>query len=238
MPLGVLLLLLLLLTSSGIGIEVTQQSSFCGSCHSMKQVYATWKKSTHQEMPCVACHIDPGFQGFVYAKLVLGPRDVLSEVIHRPTPEEIEKLHLQFQDAQCERCHRGILRINEKPPEDLPGPVKEVGLKYSHKKHKEAKVLCMDCHLDAVHGTPAKYPTLFPLEKQCLTCHGKGWKDGKIDPLGEIISKRCSVCHQKDRIRKYIWENPVIREGFEDTMEEELREIKPEEIGKGYQLDF
>jgi nitrate/TMAO reductase-like tetraheme cytochrome c subunit len=240
LPLGVLVFGSLFLAVSAAGVEATMSSSFCGSCHSMKQVYATWRASTHSQMACVTCHIEPGVAGFLHAKLVLGPRDIYHEVVDRPSPEDITALGLVFRDSQCERCHRGVLGINEKPADDLSEPVKKVGLKYAHKKHKDAKVRCMDCHLDAVHGTPRKYATMFPAEKQCLTCHGKKWKGGKPDPAGEgeVVSKRCGVCHISERIRKFIWENPEPREGFEDTMEEEFRELNPEDIGKGYALEF
>jgi nitrate/TMAO reductase-like tetraheme cytochrome c subunit len=238
LPLGVLVFGSLFLVVSAVGLEASQSSSFCGSCHSMKAVFAAWKSSTHHQMECVDCHIEPGISGFLHAKLILGPRDIFHEIVYRPTPEKISAINLKFRDSQCEKCHHGLLAINEKPPDDLPAPVKNVGLKYAHKKHKEAKVLCVDCHLDAVHGTPRKYATMFPPEKQCLTCHGKRWRDGRLDPSGELISKRCSTCHIPDKIRKFIWENPAPREGFEDTMEEEYREHNPAETGKGYALDF
>ncbi|MHA2620840.1 MAG: NapC/NirT family cytochrome c [bacterium JZ-2024 1] len=240
LPFGLLLFCSFFIVVGAAGLEASQSSHFCGLCHSMKQVYSSWKASTHKQMACVQCHIEPGLAGFLHAKIVLGPRDVYSEIVHRPSPEKITQLALRFRDDQCERCHRGILGITEKAIENLPPPVKIVGLKYAHQKHKETKVLCVDCHLDAVHGTPQKYATMFPAEKQCLVCHGKYWKDGRVDPgnTGKLISKRCSTCHHPDLIRKFIWENPEPREGFEDTMEDEFRELKPEEIGKGYALEF
>ncbi|WML46921.1 NapC/NirT family cytochrome c [Neobacillus sp. PS3-34] len=54
-------LFLALLTSVGfIGLETTSNSKFCSSCHEMKPEYYTWKASTHSEVDCVSCHIEPG----------------------------------------------------------------------------------------------------------------------------------------------------------------------------------
>lgn len=241
LPLGAVVFGSLCLVVSAAGLEISQSSNFCGSCHSMKQVYASWKVSTHKQMRCVDCHIEPGLAGFLEAKLVLGPRDIYSEIVRRPSPAAISTLDLKFRDEQCERCHRGVLNINEKAPDDLPEPVKNVGLKYAHQKHKTASVQCIDCHTDAVHGTPQKYPTMFPSEKQCLSCHGKYWKDGRLVPASndaKKLSKRCRTCHIPDRIREFIWKNPTPREGFEDTIEEEFAELAPEQVGKDYSMDF
>ena len=55
--------------ASFIGIEVTSQSGFCDSCHIMNDYYASWERSTHNEVECLKCHLQPGFTNYMVGKI-------------------------------------------------------------------------------------------------------------------------------------------------------------------------
>src|ERR1700719_1733920 len=50
------------------GLKATSCSKFCSSCHEMTPEYYTWKASTHSEVDCINCHIEPGAKNLVKDK--------------------------------------------------------------------------------------------------------------------------------------------------------------------------
>ena len=64
------LLFLALFFSIGLfGLKVTSSASFCSSCHEMQPEYDTWKASTHSEVDCVSCHVQPGAKNIANSKI-------------------------------------------------------------------------------------------------------------------------------------------------------------------------
>ncbi|MBZ0173370.1 MAG: NapC/NirT family cytochrome c, partial [Phycisphaerales bacterium] len=80
--------LVVFLVGSVVSIEITAQPHFCGSCHIMEPYYESWHTSAHSDVACVKCHIDPGMDNYVHAKLNgLGQvvDDVLSRTSFKPS---------------------------------------------------------------------------------------------------------------------------------------------------------
>jgi len=85
----------------------TDSVAFCGqTCHTVMQPeYTAYKNSPHARVPCVACHIGPGAEWFVRAK-ISGAYQVYSVTFNkfsRPISTPIENLR-PAQDV-CEQCH-------------------------------------------------------------------------------------------------------------------------------------
>ena len=65
-------LLLLLMVASFFfagAIVVTGQPGFCNSCHIMNSYYASWQASSHANVNCLDCHLQPGFTGYIKGKV-------------------------------------------------------------------------------------------------------------------------------------------------------------------------
>ncbi|MGJ7920306.1 cytochrome c3 family protein [Neobacillus sp. LXY-4] len=122
-----------------VGVESTSSSKFCSSCHEMKPQYYTWKASTHSEVDCVSCHIQPGAENFAKAKA-----NGLVEVYMKTTDKYQAPIKMPnlIPDEACERCHN-IKTRNFSVSGDLIIP---------HTKHKEEGIECVQCHSGTAHG--------------------------------------------------------------------------------------
>ncbi|HEB49768.1 MAG TPA: cytochrome C [Desulfobulbus sp.] len=89
------------------GYHFTDSPYFCGMvCHGvMAPEYTAYKRSPHGKVACVECHIGPGAEWFVRAKLS-GLRQVYAVITNsysRPIPTPVEALR-PARDT-CEECH-------------------------------------------------------------------------------------------------------------------------------------
>jgi hypothetical protein len=89
------------------GYHFTDSSYFCGVvCHQvMAPEYTVYQRSPHAKVACVECHIGPGAEWFVRAK-ISGLRQVaavLTDSYSKPIPAPVE--HLRPARDTCETCH-------------------------------------------------------------------------------------------------------------------------------------
>ena len=89
------------------GYHFTDSPYFCGVvCHQvMAPEYTVWQRSPHAGVACVECHIGPGAQWFVRAK-ISGLRQVaavLTDSYSKPIPAPVD--HLRPARDTCESCH-------------------------------------------------------------------------------------------------------------------------------------
>lgn len=89
------------------GYHYTDSTQFCGQvCHSVMQPeYTAYMGSPHARVSCAACHIGPGANWFVKAK-ISGIRQVFATVLNtyaRPVPTPIRDLRPARET--CEQCH-------------------------------------------------------------------------------------------------------------------------------------
>ena len=77
------------LAGGSYGWEYTNSPDFCGTdCHTMPPQYSAYLASPHARVQCVECHIGPGADWFVQAK-ISGLRQVLAvlaDSYSRPIP--------------------------------------------------------------------------------------------------------------------------------------------------------
>ena len=212
-----------------VTIPLTNQPTFCASCHTIQPAYDSWATSSHKDVTCVDCHVRPGIRGFLEDKVLAGLEDVAITMFGSPT--EPHDLQATVYSSVCISCHRAVLRVSEVSTRDLPGRVSDVGLIMSHRKHMDAFMKngngegCTTCHARVVHGTPIKgYDIVIPrghvgLDDQrhepdfpkgsklwdssladCARCH-----DNKTTHEGHVLSKKCETCHLPDKIGDFLF---------------------------------
>ena len=89
------------------GVEYMDSSKFCGlTCHTpMIMEYRAFADSPHSRVGCAQCHIGPGADSFMKAKLA-GVRQLFGVMFnnyHRPIPSPVETLRPAKET--CEACH-------------------------------------------------------------------------------------------------------------------------------------
>lgn len=98
---------IVLATATYKGVEVLDSNSFCGAtCHAVMQPeYTAYARSPHARVKCVSCHIGPGADWFVKAKLSGAWQLVATslDLYPRPIPTPIHNLR-PARDT-CEQCH-------------------------------------------------------------------------------------------------------------------------------------
>jgi len=99
--------IILMGTATVRGVEYMDSSKFCGlTCHTpMIMEYRAFEDSPHSRVGCAQCHIGPGAESFMRAKLA-GVRQVFGVVFNsysRPIPSPVETLRPARET--CESCH-------------------------------------------------------------------------------------------------------------------------------------
>jgi hypothetical protein len=89
------------------GFEFTESTTFCGElCHQvMAPEHTAWSNSPHAKVKCVECHVGPGAEWYVKAK-ISGLRQVYAVLTHSfPTPIGTPIENLRPARDTCEQCH-------------------------------------------------------------------------------------------------------------------------------------
>lgn len=88
-------------------VEYSESQQFCGqACHVMTPQFVAHQSGSHARVPCVTCHIEPGAQGFLKAKLNGTRQLALMATGRYPTPipsppvNSAPNVH-----TSCEQCH-------------------------------------------------------------------------------------------------------------------------------------
>jgi nitrate/TMAO reductase-like tetraheme cytochrome c subunit len=196
------LLFLALFSSIGLfGLKATSSSSFCSSCHEMKPEYYTWKASTHSEVDCVNCHVQPGAKNIAKDKAE-GVIELYKQKTNTYTaPIQMPK---DIPNSACESCHNMNTR-EVTPSGDLIIP---------HDKHLAKDIKCTQCHSGVAHGKIAERNVTFksdyskwddtlgksmmsdikftsPKMDTCIECH-----------QARDVSTACKTCHTTGMVPK------------------------------------
>ena len=185
------LLILAVLGLAG-ALRFTTIPQFCSKCHVMAPEYYTWKASSHLQITCNRCHIEPGFGNLVIQQLSAFKEVTLyfTGTYDRPI-----KMSNKIKDEICTQCHSNNRGIT--PSGDLIIP---------HDKHAAKKVLCVECHSGVAHGNivarkmtddgnyqvwsqeygQEQMAATFaePKMNTCLECHIK-----------RNVTQKCEACH-------------------------------------------
>jgi len=203
-------ILLLMLIGSVTTVEVTSRSGFCNRCHIMKEFYTSWENDTHHDVQCVECHIAPGLDNFVRAKLN-GFGQVVDDLLNRTSL----KPSASVSDFSCmsSGCHDPDT-LGEGDPAGRPylfdhtvhlgavhrGITVRCTTCHSHVKgsrHFEVNTnTCVTCHL--IDTDPAQSPPA-----TCRTCHEPPAQpmahDGLVIDHQEFLKfgAACASCHRR-----------------------------------------
>lgn len=142
----------------------------------MVPYYESWKSSTHNHVPCIQCHYEPGmlesFQGKFRG---------LSQVAQYVTGTEGTKPWAEVSDQSCLRsgCHSRRL---------LQGSIPFGRIRFDHRHHlmetrRGKRLRCTTCHSQIVQGAH-----LTVTKSTCFICHFKP------SPQSESLSD-CLLCH-------------------------------------------
>ncbi len=177
----ILLVLLLFILSSGGFVVVSSQPGFCNSCHIMEPYYASWQTSTHKQVNCLDCHIQPGFAGMVKGK-INGMAQAFDCIVGRMST----KPNATINDQSClrEGCH--------KLADLTKGPVKYKKYHFAHEGHLNTDVdgIKITCNLCHSHFEGNEH---FKVNSQaCFICHFL-----KSPPTEKrLVETKCQSCHE------------------------------------------
>ncbi|MBW7990795.1 MAG: hypothetical protein FVQ84_12380 [Planctomycetes bacterium] len=162
-------------------IVVSEQPGFCNSCHIMNNYYDNWKTSTHSEVNCLECHLQPGFMGHVKGK-VNGLSQAIDCIVGRvgtkPSATILEESCLRSECHSTEELLTTDLDFN--------------GVKFTHRNHYKKEVdginiTCGTCHS---HFEGDEH---FSVNKNvCFTCHFLR----NPETREKLVKTSCTSCHE------------------------------------------
>ncbi|NOZ94423.1 MAG: hypothetical protein GXP47_06765 [Acidobacteria bacterium] len=190
--LGTVVIAVILVLAFWAFLKVGTDPSFYARFPWLTEYVASWKASTHADVPCAACHFEPGAEGAVRAQKV-----AIALVTERMTDTGSTTAFHSAPEAGCTRdgCHADVL---------TGGAIQWRGVRFSHADHlgkikRGLKPACTTCHQSLVHGTGKK-----PVSTAaCAICHFRklGWE--------ENIS-RCQLCHDVTKLPKDRYDHTLV----------------------------
>lgn len=146
----------------------TSRSSFCSNCHNMKKDSTNWAGYSHQKMPCISCHQEPGVVGFLTQQV---------KVTHWLLSYQKDAKKKRYPKAlitsnTCRQCHNKLLWV-----------VTFKGIRVSHREFLESIPNCLSCHPEVNHSQKKQF-YFTSVMNRCIRCHN-----------GEQASGRCTLCH-------------------------------------------
>lgn len=178
------------------GYHFTDSPYFCGQvCHKvMEPEYTAYQRSPHIKVACVECHIGPGADWFVRAK-ISGLRQViavLTDSYNRPIPAPVH--HLRPARDTCEQCHW---------PEKFHGKKVKIFKHFTNDDQKNPEVNEMALHIGGHNPETNKFEGI----------HWHVSKDVEVSYLA-VDEKRTQIARVKVK-RPDGSEEEFVKEGIE-----------------------
>ncbi|MGU9977997.1 MAG: NapC/NirT family cytochrome c [Candidatus Oxydemutatoraceae bacterium WSBS_2016_MAG_OTU14] len=144
------------------GLETTNSTEFCTSCHSMQWVKKEWQESIHfsnasgVRAECRDCHVPHPTGPKLYAKL-MAAKDVWHEILGTIDTEEKFEAHrwnmanrvwtkmLESDSRECRSCHT---------PEAMDLALQGKSARKKHRRAEERGQTCVKCHRGVAHEEP------------------------------------------------------------------------------------
>lgn len=166
---------------SVVMIEVTSRPGFCNSCHIMNPYYDNWKSSTHAQVSCLDCHLEPGIANYAMGKI-----RGLAQAVDCMVGRVATRPNATVYDPSCLRskCHS---------TQELA--IKQIdfnGVKFSHKNHVQKvvegiKLSCATCH-SHLEGDEH-----FSVNRDvCFACHFLSSPENEK----KVVQTACLDCHE------------------------------------------
>jgi len=119
-------------TAMGFAMQTTDQATFCGSCHVMREAAWTHKQSIHAKLACNECHAPADLSAKIPFKVATGSADITANLAkHYSDVIHAQKKHKDVVNANCLRCHETTTTT--------------VAM--------DSKPYCVDCHRSVPHKT-------------------------------------------------------------------------------------
>jgi formylglycine-generating enzyme required for sulfatase activity/nitrate/TMAO reductase-like tetraheme cytochrome c subunit len=145
---------LVLLKSGKVVVSYTSSDKYCMSCHIHPHADQSWKLSTHYNnksgtiVSCSWCHLPPEGDGYLYAKVKHGFKDVYGYLFKDSTEINWEKKKLLenakgfVYEKSCLKCHQNLFPVTLS--------VKGGNAHLAYISGKEP-LNCINCHLNVGH---------------------------------------------------------------------------------------
>ncbi|OUD14649.1 butanol dehydrogenase [Thioflexithrix psekupsensis] len=145
-----------------VGLEYTNTTEFCVSCHSMQTNYEELKQSMHWSNAsgvhagCADCHVPKEFFPKMHAKIIAA-KDVWHEIMGTiDTPEKYEARRWQMANMvwdkmmatdsrECRTCHSF---------DHMDLSAQDRFARNRHERAQERGQTCIECHRGIVHTMP------------------------------------------------------------------------------------
>ena len=186
--------ILIVLVLATIGITWgTSLPKFCATCHIMNPEFATWQASSHSQVDCTTCHVDPGLASALKHKVVATKE--LYKYVTKTYELPIQPTEL-IPDSRCLQCHSLDRKISSTYPD----------LNIPHQRHNTKGISCVKCHQGVAHGKVASsgltmggdlskwdknmgaqlmtVKNTVPEMGLCMDCHGR-----------RGVTVACEACH-------------------------------------------
>lgn len=160
-----------------VSFYATSRPEFCKSCHIMVPYFASWAKSSHKGVECLACHLPPGVAGHIQGKI-----QALSQLTRYVTRTYGTRPWAEVLDANCTECHS---------LDSLQKPLVRNHHKFDHRPHitgmvRNKKLKCTTCHTQVEVGTHIGVSY-----QVCFVCHFKPTPTGELPKMAA-----CFTCHE------------------------------------------
>jgi nitrate/TMAO reductase-like tetraheme cytochrome c subunit len=180
-PARILLVMVAIAVASTGAIVITGQPGFCNSCHIMNPYYDSWEKSSHSEVNCLDCHLQPGFTGYVKGKI-----NGLAQAVDCIVGRVGTKPNATVKDISCMRseCHNTTELVSKE--------IDYNGIKFTHKNHvaKAVDGITISCGTCHSHFEGGEHFTVN--NDVCFTCHFL-----KSDESSSgLVQTSCQDCHE------------------------------------------
>lgn len=172
-------------------VELSSQSWFCNSCHIMNSYYDSWASSKHGDIKCIECHIQPGVDNFMMAK-INGLGQVVDDLLNRTST----KPSADVSEFSCTRSDCHDVNNLEVLPEKHDSSSKIVEVNYEEPAVRKRFLFDHDKHL-GLHYAGIKV--------SCTTCHSHV----KGNRHFEVNTNTCISCHLIETDAKLL-DNPTL----------------------------
>lgn len=178
--------LMLVAALIAIPLAYTSEPIFYEKFYSGEFYYQAWAMSTHAEVQCVQCHVEPGFGNYLRFKANATAEFYRNFLVGAQEPQGLDT---EPKNVTCERCHSPARIVSPSGRLLIP-----------HQKHVygiKAKLKCIDCHTNLVHReNPRMHNT--PSMMICMGCHRKAVPKSekeKVQAKGDLPTADCDNCH-------------------------------------------
>ena len=156
MSFGAFLFLAIILIFNTIS-SYTSTDKYCMTCHVHPRAEENWKLSTHVNnksgvtVHCVECHLPPKGEGYLFAKVRHGAKDVYgkffkdSASINWESKKLLEKAKGFVYEESCIKCHQNLF------PVTLSVNGSNAHLAYISTSNVGPTPNCINCHLNVGH---------------------------------------------------------------------------------------